>query len=216
MLKIMGVCNLKKVFLVLPIILALGVLTAFAAFPTNPYDFLQLGNATSETGHNAVGFGPEEPTTHGGNWGGIATTSDPLSDKLVKVVWAGNEPDHFAERGAEFTMRVPQKCGGCYMCDWYKTVAKSLKLRVLDGVANDDFIVLWKDPTNNWQLLYVYVSDPSTAEVWKDVTVDLSTIPVFMRNRGKELTFKVVATGNAWQYFSTYGQVALDYVSLEN
>lgn len=207
---------MRKVFLVLPIILALGVLVALAAVPANPYDFLQIGNATDEAAHNAAGFGPEEPLTHGGNWGAIASTADPLSDKKVKVVWANTEPDHFEERGAQFTMRVPKYCNGCYLCDWYKTVANKLKLRVLDGIANDDFIVLWKNPQGSWQLLYVYVSDPATNEYWKDVPVDLSTIPTDLRKRGKELTFKIVATGNAWQYFSTYGQVGFDYMSLEN
>ncbi len=213
---------MKKIFLLLAALLAVVVL-ALAYVPSNPYDFLQVGNATSETEHNANGFGPVEPTTHPGGWGNIGGEPVP-SDHLARVTWANTEADDFEERGATFVMRVPQKCCAttncpsvcsCYNCDWSKTVANKLKLRVLDGQANDDFIVMWKNG-NSWQLLHVYVSDHSTAEYWTTVEVDLSSIPKYMRNRGKSLTFKVVATGNAWAHHATYGQLGIDWAALEN
>jgi hypothetical protein len=205
---------MKKLFFVLPIILALGVLVVLAAVPANPYDFLQLGNVASEASHNAVGFGPVEPTTHPGGWGNIGAEPAP-SDNLARVVWAGTEPDHFVDRGAAFTMTIPKKCG-MYLCDWYKTVAKNLKLRVLDGAANDDFVVMYKNGAGNWELLSVVQSDASTSEYWTTKTISLLSIPSGLRNRGASLTFKVVATGNAWSLKDTYGQLAIDYATLEN
>ena len=47
---------------------------------------VEIGTPASEDLYNPVGWGPIEPSTHGGNYGGIAT--DPLSwDGLCRVIW---------------------------------------------------------------------------------------------------------------------------------
>jgi hypothetical protein len=203
----MEVVKMRKLVFLLPVVLATLVVFA-GTTDCKPYDLLQLGDAASETAHSVSGFGDPEPTTHGGSWGNIAAELDP-SDKLAKVVWGASEPDHFWDRGAEFTMTVPEKCGIC------RIIANKLSLRVLDGIANDDFIVLWKD-NSQWKLLDVYESDPATNEYWLTKEVSLASIPERMRKSGQKLTFRVVSTGNAWELKSTYGQVALDWVKLGN
>ncbi len=214
---------MRKIFLVLPILLALFVLVVLASDPLyGRTDFFQVGDNLSETEHNASGFGPVEPTTHGGGWGNIDTVPDPLgySDKLTRVIWNGTaslkEDDSFENRGAQFTMTVAKKCPPL-VCNRQWLRASRLKLRYLDGQANDDFIVLWKNPKGNWELLDVVVTDPSTVEYWRVHDINLvDKIPAQYRiGGGKQLTFKVVATGNSWSLFDTYGQVAFDYIWLE-
>lgn len=43
-------------------------------------DEVDIGDVTSESTHNPIGWGPIEPDTHGGNWGGIAPGT-------CRVVW---------------------------------------------------------------------------------------------------------------------------------
>ncbi|MFC1799952.1 hypothetical protein ACFL2Z_03470 [Candidatus Eisenbacteria bacterium] len=45
----------------------LGLGTAFASYP----DYVDIGDPTSETGHNLQGWGLIEPAASGGNYGGI-------------------------------------------------------------------------------------------------------------------------------------------------
>jgi hypothetical protein len=61
-------------------------------------DFVNIGTAEGPDGeaiHQAAGWGPIEPITHGGNWGAIGTESgcdlrQPREcDKLTRVTWAG-------------------------------------------------------------------------------------------------------------------------------
>jgi len=207
---------MRKIFLVLPIVLALCVFLVWGVTP--PYgtlDFFQVGDALSETQHQALGWGFLEPDTHGGNWGGLATTLDPLSDKKTRVIWANGSADSFEERSATFVMTVPKKCEPL-ICNRQRLRAEKLTLRYLDGQANDDFIVLWKNPKGNWELIDVVVTDPSTSEQWVTREINLvDKIPAQYRIGGnKQLMFKLVATGNAWSLFGTYGQVAFDYIML--
>ncbi|MEM4245062.1 MAG: hypothetical protein QXR60_02575 [Candidatus Nanoarchaeia archaeon] len=203
------------------LVLALVVVFAFfviATYPTGSVDFFQVGDSADETVHKASGWGPVEPDTHGGNWGGLASSLDPLTDKKARVVWAPDEPDHFEERGAEFTMTVAKKCALPFVCNRQFLRASTLKLKYLDGIANDDFVVLWKNTkTGNWEVIDVVVTDPSTDEQWLTREINLvDKIPAQARiGGGKQLTFRIVATGNAWNLKSTYGQVAFDYIWLE-
>ncbi len=48
--------------------------------------FVDLGTAAGEAGYTLTNWGPIEPTTHPGGWGGIA--GDPASyDKRCRTVW---------------------------------------------------------------------------------------------------------------------------------
>jgi hypothetical protein len=59
-------------------------------------DFVNIGTPGDESAHEAAGWGPIEPTTHGGNWGAIATESGcdlpnhSECDGLTRVTWAGD------------------------------------------------------------------------------------------------------------------------------
>ncbi len=44
----------------------LGVGSAFGRL-----DFVNIGTPADENAHEGAGWGPIEPTTHGGNWGGL-------------------------------------------------------------------------------------------------------------------------------------------------
>lgn len=207
---------MKKIWLVLPLVAVLAVVV-FAAYPIGTIDFFQVGDSASESAHTAAGWGVLEPDTHGGNWGNLVGLLDPLTDHKTRVVWSGDEPDHFAERGAEFTMTIAKKCNAPFPCNRQFLKASKLKLKYLDGIANDDFIVLWKNPKANWEVIDIVVANPSVDEQWLTREIDLvSKIPAQERiGGGKQLTFKIVATGNAWDLKSTYGQVAFDYIWLE-
>ncbi len=62
----------------------------------NRLDFVNIGTPADETAHEAAGWGPVEPTIHGGNWGGIATElgcdlpNHRGCDGLTRVTWAGD------------------------------------------------------------------------------------------------------------------------------
>jgi hypothetical protein len=213
---------MKGLVWLVPIILAIGVVVA--VWPVNPpyrtLDFLQIGNAASEATHKISGWGPIEPDIHGGNWGGLATDNDSLTDNKARVIWESNsgDSDFFSDRGAEFTMTIPKRCDKA-ICNRQWMRAEKLNIRYLDGIANDDFVILWQNPkTEIWELFDVVVTDhANTAEIWKIKTLELEDkIPIQYRGGGgRQLRFKFVATGNQWALFNTYGQVAIDYIWLE-
>lgn len=246
---------MNKKIIAMSFLLTLGSV-AFAV--TQLTDFLQLGDSSSETSHSISGFGPVEPTTHGGNWGGMGSSSETApSDNLARVTWSGDEPDTNDGRSAYFTTlpltkdvtkqvchyewivkegisyckkmweyyknhgwSIDKFCAsyfGRYCCEKKKVCvdvteqvavsASTLKLRVLDGQADDNFMVFFGKT-----LLYEYDADVSTSEVWKTHTVDLTSLPE--NTRKTPMTFRIMATGNGWQYRSTYGQLGIDFVEL--
>jgi len=73
---------------------------------------VDIGNETSEAGHNLEGWGPVEPTTHGGNWGGFD-----ISGENCRVTWEAGLP--IEEQGANVTISCP--CVDV-MCDCEKPI----------------------------------------------------------------------------------------------
>ncbi|MDD5568924.1 MAG: hypothetical protein PHG23_00685 [Candidatus Pacebacteria bacterium] len=175
---------------------------------SNQLDLVNIGTPSSEAGHDLQGWGPIEPQTHGGNWGQIASeTSCGLCDSLVcdkalRVTYASNEPDDPAINGRMASLTLDPKKGS----------AKKIKMRVLDGVGDDDFMVFVKNKKGNNVLVYTYLSDPSTAEVWKIHEIDLTP---FSLAKNKPLVVTIMATGSNWAQFGTYGQLGIDWISLE-
>jgi len=51
-------------------------------------DEIDIGDPVSEANHDIAGWGPIEPETHGGTWGGIA--EDP-EDQTCRVIWSPTE-----------------------------------------------------------------------------------------------------------------------------
>lgn len=174
-------------------------------------DFVNIGDPTSEAGHNLTGWGPIEPATNGGNWGQIATETGcgidfegATCDKALRVTYSGNNPaeaDHPLLDGRMASVTLGHKSWG---------LVGGLKIRVLDGVANDDFVVFVKNNRGNWEQVYSYVSDPSTTEVWKIHTINFAPGVWFK----KSVEVAIMATGSDWAQKNTYGQLGVDWIKL--
>jgi uncharacterized repeat protein (TIGR01451 family) len=162
-----------------------------------PLDSVDIGNPSSESGHNLFGWGPIEPDTHGGSWGGIGT--DPLSpDKKTRVTWFDDEQPW-----------------ALFKLDAGPSAKNLLKLRVLDGVGDDSF-----DVYVNGDLIYSYLgkNNPNSGgqnlfgqtagsgEFWN---IHQLYVPY-----SGELVIAVVATGGKWSLFDPYGQLAVDWAEL--
>ena len=156
-------------------------------------DEVDIGNPGSEEGYDLVGWGPIEPTTHGGNWGGFGTTGE-----TCRVVWYVDDdtPGYATVKLKPLGARKPQ----------------SIELRVLDGIGDDSFEVYVKNKKDTWTYVYEYTSDPSTAEYWVVHTI---AIPEDVKpSDGTFVTLKVVSTAPPWSGFNTYGQLAVDRIAI--
>lgn len=112
-------------------------------------DFVDIGNPSSETGHNLLGWGPIEPATHGGSWGGIAPGD-------TRVIWEPGETYPGANRSASLDIDF--------------TGASYLAFRHLDGFANDGFVQFTVGSTQ----FSVYFDDSST-EQWITTVVPVTS-----------------------------------------
>lgn len=111
-------------------------------------DFVDIGNPTSETGHNLLGWGPIEPATNGGSWGEIAPGD-------TRVVWEPGEAYSGANRSASLEIHF--------------TGASFLAFRHLDGFADDGFVQFTVGSTQ----FYVYF-DSSSTEQWITTVVPVA------------------------------------------
>lgn len=150
-------------------------------------DYVDIGDPGSESGHRLRGWGPIEPATSGGNYGGIDD---------CRVTWEPGSADRLWRRGALFRMTLPSG---------YK--ATKLVLNVLDGIADDSFVVFV-----GLRKVYCYsngdpINDP---EEWHEHTIDLDRCS----SLGRRITVTILATGPAWNGFGTYGQLAVDEATL--
>ena len=73
-----------KMFVTVCVVAALAVSAAQAA----PSYFVDLGTLASEAGYGLADWGPIQPSTSGGNWGGMGSGTAPGSyDQLCRTVW---------------------------------------------------------------------------------------------------------------------------------
>ena len=190
---------MKKLAILVIAVLVLTMVLAPAAYAAKPVqtilDSVDIGDPTSELGHNLVGWGPIEPATHGGNWGGFNATGE---DCRV-VSYSGDPTPGYA------TLTLDTTALG------ETGFARHIKLRVLDGIADDSFNVYVKNPGGDWALVYSYDCDISTNEYW--VEHDIYSFPA---GKGQDTTIeiKIEATGDPWTGFNTYGQLAVDWVEV--
>jgi hypothetical protein len=192
---------MKKLAILVIAVLVLAMVLAPAAYAAKPVpqmlDSVDIGDIASEGGHEVSysDWGPIEPTTHGGNWGGIGSETPP---GMCRVVWhaAGDTTLGYA------TLTLDTGGAG---------FARHIVLRVLDGIADDSFNVYVKNPGGDWALVYFYDCDPSTSEYW--VEHDIYSFPA---GKGQDTTIevKIEATGDPWSGFNTYGQLAVDWVEV--
>ncbi|MCK4415148.1 MAG: T9SS type A sorting domain-containing protein, partial [Candidatus Eisenbacteria sp.] len=145
------------------------------------------GNPGSEAGHNLVSWGPIEPANTGGHYGGVED---------CRVIWAPAAPE-------EPWATIDLDFGECYG-------PKCLTLQHLEGAAEDAFDVLLYPPgePENARLLFSYPGSPGTSEVWHKTAIRVLTSGI--------MTVKLVAQGEAWSGFGTYGQVAFDAIRVDD
>ncbi len=147
-------------------------------------DYIDIGDPGSETGHKLKGWGPIEPATSLGNYGGVDD---------ARVTWEPGAPDTKHARSASFMFKVPKG---------FK--ATQIKLSVLDGLADDSFIVRVNST------VYEYPGLINKEENWIEHTINLRN-PCSGSCRIKVV---IQATGPAWEFFDDYGQLAVDWVEL--
>ena len=164
-------------------------------------DFVDVGSDTASlfTGHNGIGWGPEEPATHGGNWGGIVSDSD-SPDRSCRVVWYYN-PEDPDTLNAMVTL-FPNAGSFRYMV-----------IRVLDGIADDSFRVWLLGRNGTFKEIYSYQADPSSEEYWVEHVIE-TPYPYASLYNHKPLRIIIEATGQPWDSFETYGQLAVDWIEL--
>ena len=194
---------MKKLAILVIAVLVLAMVLAPAAYAAKPVpqllDSVDIGESASEAEHNVAfpDWGPVEPTTHGGNWGGIGSETPPGT---CRVVWhaAGDT----SGRSATFTLDTTALGEAGF--------ARHIVLRVLDGIADDSFNVYVKNLGGDWALVYSYC-DSSDSEVW--VEHDIYSFPAG-KGQSTTIEIKIEATGAAWSGFGTYGQLAVDWVEV--
>ena len=126
-------------------------------------DYVDIGDPDSEAGHSLIGWGPVEPETSGGNYGGIDD---------CRVTWEAGDADRIRYRAASFVMKMPR--GSRATC---------LKLKVLDGLADDSFKVYV-----GFRRVYKYNGEQTDSEDWITHEIDLG-------RRGRHLHNGTCPTG---------------------
>jgi hypothetical protein len=208
-----------------------------ATFTPNPEAILRVHPgkpdeliAFTEIGVDLLpGWGPPEPQTHSGNWGGLAlggAGQGGTLDYSARVIWASDQdgdwnceyldPD---PRVGEVSITVPANAN-----------AQRFVIRHLDGLADDSFNVYCSKAGNSEEILIGTYTDQSSFETWV-----LSEFPIPIFNNGgssnphlKSPSKKVItglgsstvyvlrfeATGPEWYGFCPYGQVAFDWITV--
>ncbi len=185
--------------------------------------WVNIGSPDSE-GDDLIGsWGPIQPDTTGGNWGGMGsgtcgvdhdgvTPTGTMCDSKTRVIW---EPD--IDDGSD----VGSRAAKVLLLNLGKD-GTTLIVRYLDGLADDSFSIQVRGENSQgkantkWYTLGVAVSGETDGiEDWHVMTFDLTTDfrgqPI---NLGDIITIKFRATGPAWPGKSTWGQVAIDWVAL--
>lgn len=169
---------LKVIGLVLSAVALMSV-TATAS------DYVDIGNPASEAGYNPVSWGPPEPATSGGSWGGIADWPG-----TCRVIWSPNDqsPDGAGSISAEVDM-------------FFSGNPEIISFKHLDGFADESFDVFIEG-----FLIWSYTDSGTTAEKWY--------VNGFTHNPGPAGLYTVafVARGAMGPDWGTVGQVAISGV----
>lgn len=174
--------------------------------PPTEYDFVNIGDPDSEAGHNLYGWGPVEPETHGGHWGGVLDGGEPLPGedgncRVISSGYSGEEGTYGAtnnlEDGASFTMDFGPR---------YPGETKYLLLRALEGHARDSFYV-YIDRMKG-RPVYYWPGDDSASESW--IT---HAIPLGLKGTH---TIHLLSDQAHWSGWNTFGQVAFTWARVVN
>jgi hypothetical protein len=151
----------------------------------NP-DYIDFGFPDSEAGHTLVGWGPIEPDSHPGGWGGIGSETPPGK---CRTIWSPVE-DEPVEPWATVTLDFGPDGG-----------TKTLWMRHLDGGSADSMHVFINgNPIDT-------IPDVTTSETWFWADIDVS-------GYSDVNTVKLEAVGAAGPLYNPYGQVAIDIISI--
>jgi len=142
-------------------------------------DYVDIGNPTSEAGHNLQSWGPPEPATNPGSWGGIAGL--PNGGGTCRVIWSPSDGTITAEVELNFS-----------------GLAEIVSFMHLDGIADDTFDV-YVDGT----LIGTYADSGNPGENWYINGFTHTPASSGMKTVG------FTARGIAWPSWGTYGQVAI-------
>ncbi|RKX27972.1 MAG: hypothetical protein DRP71_17860 [Verrucomicrobia bacterium] len=149
------------------------------------HDYVDIGNPASEAGHALTGWGPIEPDTNGGGWGGIGGESPPGK---CRTIWSPLEDDP-VERWASLELDFGIS----------DTETKCLTFRHLDGGSDDSFDV------SIGGTVVLSIAAPPGTETWYWASLDVTGYTGVH-------TVKFEATGPEGTYFTPYGQVAIDKI----
>jgi len=149
---------------------------------------VDVGNPASESLVTISGWGPIEPATSGGGYGGIND---------CRCVWEPSAPGVQGE---------PEACASITYVYEECVQPTQVDLSALDGQATDDGYEVYVDGV----LVFTY-PDTQCPETWIPQSIDLTQ---FTLPNSQAHVVEICATGVAWQSFATYGQVAIDYVTL--
>jgi len=158
-----------------------------SAAPTVPdaHDYVDIGNPATETGHAFTGWGPIEPDTHGGSWGGIGGETPPGK---CRTIWSPEEDDpveNWASLDLDFGVS--------------DTEPKCLAFRHLDGGSDDSF-----DVSIDGTMVLTITAPPST-ETWYWAYIDVTGYTGIH-------TVRFEATAAPGGPFNPDGQVAIDKI----
>ncbi len=158
--------------------------TSAASLP-DAHDYVDIGNPASEAGHALTGWGPIEPDTHDGNWGGIGGESPPGK---CRTIWSPVEDDpveNWASLELDFGIS--------------DTETKFLTFRHLDGGSDDSFELSIDGA------VVLSITAPPGTETWYWASIDVTGYTGIH-------TVRFEATAPQGSYFNPYGQVAIDKI----
>jgi hypothetical protein len=151
---------------------------------------VSLGICQPETDATAEGW---DTTPYPGHWGDKDVS-------LFAVVWAPGDPDEPALVGREAKCTIPGSPG---------MHPDKIKLNYLMGLANDDFCVFVEH--QGFDIRLGCVNEESAVEQWEDAEFD---VPEWWSSPGRDVTVKILVTGDSWSSKGTYGQFAVDYIEV--
>jgi hypothetical protein len=143
-----------------------------------------------ETDATAVGWDQSPPS---GGWGN-------KPEAQFAVVWEAGMMDVPTNPGRMAECTIAGVTG--------KTPAK-VRINYLQGLANDDFCVFASGAGGTFLLVGCVDETNTGGEVWVDKTLTLPPM-----STGQDVTIIILATGNAWSAFGSYGQLAVDSITI--
>ena len=157
-----------------------------------------IGTCQPETDASAQGWG----TAVSGSYGGA-------NKALFRLVWERGMPDVPDLKATGVVNYSGGRFAECTIPGVSGITPKEIVIHALEGLANDDFCVLigsYRGPL----LLGCHNETNVGSESWTDITFPMPALGC----TGRDVRVIILATGNAWNGFTTYGQVAVDYITV--